>query len=201
MSGELRICFGQSFKIRFFIFWICEIVIQPVFHFRAPFFTYIGDQSFLEPISEIEEYGVLDNLLQIISMKHCIDIHSSDSLAELRAKIIVVSIEIEDDFVFNNFCNSAFADKLFLHAEVALFHVGEIEINDKLNLIIHLMLKDILDVGIVEFCQLDDSMGYFTAFAIPVGDEIFGFVHIPLVKIIMVLDPVFSEFGIDGLSL
>ena len=113
----------------------------------------------------------------------------------------MVAIEIEEDFVFNHLGDAAFADKLLFGAKVALLHVSEIHIHDQLDFVIHLVLKHILDFSIIQFCHLDDGMRYFPAFAIPVGDEIFGFVHIPVVEIIVVLYPVFSEFRIDGLAL
>ena len=113
----------------------------------------------------------------------------------------MVAVEVEEHFVFDDPGDATFADKLLLHPEVTLFHIGEIEIDDQFYLIIHLMLEDTLDIGIVKFCQLDDSMGYFSSLAVPIGDEIFGFVHIPEVKVVMVLDPVFAKFSSHCLAL
>src|SRR5688572_607671 len=138
--------------------------------FGTPFFTYIRYQAVLEPITEVEQYSILNDFLEVVAMQHRVDIDGSDTFPQLSSQIIMVAIEIEENFVFDHSGDATFADKLLLHTEVALFHVGEIEIDDQFYLIIHLVLEDALDIGIVKFCQLDDSMGYFPSLAVPVRD-------------------------------
>ena len=112
----------------------------------------------------------------------------------------MIAIEIQEDFIFDHFGDPALAHKLLPDAQVALFHVREIEIYDELDLVIHFVLEDVLDGRIIEFCHLDDSMGDLTALAIPVGDEILRLVHIPLAEVIVVLNPVFTEFSDNVLT-
>ena len=107
----------------------------------------------------------------------------------------MVAIEIEEDFVFDDLGDAASVDKLVFDAEVALFEVREIEIDDEFDLIIHLVFEDALDGRIIQFCHLDDGMSDFTALAIPIGDEIFGFVHVPFIEIVVKLDSVFAIFS------
>jgi hypothetical protein len=63
------------------------------------------------------------------------------------------------------------------------------------------MLEDILNGGIVKLGELYDGMGDLSAFAIPVRDEVLRLIHVPLIKIIMELDPVLPELGSDLLGL
>src|SRR4030095_4349139 len=112
----------------------------------------------------------------------------------------MITIKIKEDFILDNFCYSFIADKLFSGPQVTLLHVCEIRVDNELDLIIHLVLQDALDGWIIQFCHLDDSMSYFPPFAIPISDEIFGLVHIPMGKIIMELNPVFTKFSIDILA-
>ena len=112
----------------------------------------------------------------------------------------MVAIEIEEDFIFDDLGDATFVDKLVFDTEVALFEVGEIKIDDEFDLVIHLMFEDALDGRIIQFCHLDDGMSYFTALAIPIGDEILGFVHVPFVEIVVKLDPVFAIFGSHTLA-
>ena len=107
----------------------------------------------------------------------------------------MIAIEIEEDLIFDDFRNPALTDKLFPDAEITLLHVREIQIDDQLDLVIHLVFEDILDGRIIQFRHLHDSMSDFPSFAVPVGDKVFSLIHIPLIKVIMVLNPVFTEFS------
>ena len=100
MARQPGIGFGQLLEILFLLFRIREIIVEPVFNFGAPLFANIGDQTFLEPVSEVEQYGILDDLLEIVAMQHGIDIHGGYALAEGFAQVVVVAVEINKDFVF-----------------------------------------------------------------------------------------------------
>jgi len=112
----------------------------------------------------------------------------------------MITVEIEEDFVFHDFRDTAFVDKLVFDTEVALFKIRKVDIDDQFDLVIHLVLESVLDGRIIQFCHLDDGMGDFAALAIPIGDEILGFVHVPGIEIIVKLDPVFTKFSSDTLA-
>ena len=107
----------------------------------------------------------------------------------------MIAVKVQEDFVFDDFGDATLVDKLVFDAEITLFEVGEIDIDDQLDLIIHLVLEHLLDGRIIEFCQLDDSMRDLAALTIPVRDEILRLVHVPDIEVIVKLDAVFTEFS------
>jgi hypothetical protein len=62
------------------------------------------------------------------------------------------------------------------------------------------MLDNVLDLIVVIFGNLNYKLGYIASFAIPICDKVFGLVHPPVFEIVMILNPVFAEFGVHRLS-
>ena len=52
----------------------------------------------------------------------------------------------------------------------------------------------------IQFCHLDDGMGNIFAFAIPIHHKIVAFILRPVLKIVVVLNPVFAKIGVKTLG-
>ncbi len=192
VSGQPGVFFSQPFKT--LEIFVQDVVAQLVVQLRIPGFANISDQAVFKPGRQVHHHGILYDLLDISAKKHGVEIDQGDAFADLPPQVIVIAIEIDKNLVAHYLRLAAGIVEHLLAADIALLEVGQVGINDNLNFLVDAVLQRILDAGEILFGQHHDRLADHAALAIPIGDEIIAFILRPLVKITVVLHPVFAEF-------
>ena len=109
-------------------------------------------------------------------------------------QIVVVAGEIDEHLVADDLGLPTQVFKGLLRADVTLFQIGQIGINDDLNLTIHPVFQQTLNFGEILFGQHHHRLPDVARFSVPVGSKVPTLVLRPLVVFLMILHPVLAKF-------
>ena len=141
------------------------------------------------------------------------DVHTGHGLADLAAQVGVITVEVNERFVSEELClgggdiaraaaevlGAGQGEDLFA-ADIALFKVSHVAVDDQLHLLVHPVLQHLLDVTEIVLGHLHYGAAEVAALAVPVDDKVVGFVLLPTVEIAVVLHAVLPELHLAGLG-
>ena len=113
----------------------------------------------------------------------------------------MVAVKIHEDLVPGDGGLAGLAIEGFRLPEIALLHIGLVGINQNFNLIIDAVLEDVLNVVVIVFRQLHGGNANLPGFSVPVGYEIIRLILPPIIKIIVILDSIFTKCLLERLAL
>jgi hypothetical protein len=111
----------------------------------------------------------------------------------------VIALETNKDLILKDPIASFDRSKKSTQSDVTLLEVRRIRIYDQFNAIIDPVFERIVDLFEVQLGKLHSGMCYIARLSIPKGVKIFTLVMKPVVKIIMILNPVLPEYFINDL--
>ena len=101
VASQPRVVFGQF--VKGFVLFRQNQVAEHLVVFSRPGFAAIGAQAVGVPAGQVEQYGILDNFLQVGAKEHGIDEHSGHAFADLAAQVLVVAVEVHKHLVAHHF--------------------------------------------------------------------------------------------------
>ena len=191
VASQPRVVFGQFIK-RFVLFRE-EEVAEHLVVFGRPGFAAIGTQAVGVPPGQVEEYGILDDFLQVGAEKHGVDEYACHAFADLAAEVLVVAVEVYKHLVAHHFGFAGAELEDVVGADVALFEVAEVAEDQHFKFFGALVFEQLLNGGKIILAGLQGGLCHVAGVAVPIGDEISGFVIEPPVNLSVVLHPVFAE--------
>ncbi len=199
MAGEGGICFGEAVETGEILiqYSIAELIVET----GVPAFTGVSHETLFEPVGQIQENGILDNFLEVGAKEHGIQEYGGDAFPNLPAKVGMIPVEVNKNFIADNFCLSTGIGESFFASGVTLLEVGQVNIDNQLKFVVDAVFHEGLNSLVLLFGNLNGRLPDKAPIAIPVRDEMITFVFAPLVKIVMILHAIFTKLYLCPLSL
>jgi len=151
-----------------------------------------------EPLGQIEQNGILYHFLNIATKHHVVDEDVGYTTFNLFFQVVVVPVEVEKHFVFNDLGHTPRIFHIEAYADVCHIVTCEVIVNQNIDLFIDLVFQLALHIFHNLLSILNDEFPDLLPPGIEVGVKIVGLVILPFK--IFVLDPVFAEIGLYFLS-
>ena len=154
----------------------------------------------LKPFGQIQRNSILNHLLQIRAEKHSINENCCNALSQLFMQMRMVTIKKDKYFSTYYFHLPGLCHKGFVRADIALMQVSDVGVNNNFHFIIESVFKGLLNVLKIHFSHLRSSLTNKTPLPIPISDEVFTLILVPLIKKTVILHSVFTELHLIDLS-
>ena len=143
MAGEAGVLFCEAGEatVAAVVHGIAQLVVER----GVPGFAGIRHQAFLEPGREVEHDGVLYHFLDVGPEEHSVQIDGGNTFPDLPPQLGVVAIVIYEYGVAHDFSLPRHAGEGFLRADVTLFEIGHIGIDDNLDFLVDAVFQQSLD--------------------------------------------------------